>query len=69
MSIDTTIYFSQSLEFYGPVFIGETVTARCRSDEQLDGNRYRLTTRVENETEETIFDGTATVLIDELPLE
>ncbi|SIS18164.1 MaoC/PaaZ C-terminal domain-containing protein [Natronorubrum thiooxidans] len=64
-----TIYLSQSLEFHGPVFIGETVTARCRIDDQLDEDKYRLTTRVENDAGTSVLDGTATVLIDELPLE
>jgi len=63
-----TIYISQSLEFHGPVFIGETVTARCQIDERVDERRYRLTTRVEKETGETVIDGSATVLTDELPV-
>ncbi|SER42353.1 Acyl dehydratase [Natrinema salaciae] len=63
-----TIYLSQSLEFHGPVFIGESVTASCQIDERVDERRYRLTTRVAKETGETVIDGSATVLIDELPL-
>jgi len=63
-----TIYLSQSLEFHGPVFIGEMVTARCQIDERIDGSKYRLATRVAKETGETVIDGSATVLIDELPL-
>ncbi|WP_265108544.1 MaoC/PaaZ C-terminal domain-containing protein [Halosolutus halophilus] len=62
-----TIYISQSLEFYDPVYIGETVTARCQIDERIDGNRYCLTTRVENERGESVIDGNATVLVDGLP--
>lgn len=63
-----TIYLSQSLEFHGPVYLDETVTARCQIDERIDENKYRLTTRVENEREESVIDGIATVLIDELPI-
>lgn len=62
-----TIYLSQSLEFRGPVFIGETITARCRINEWIEDNKYRLTTRVENETGEAVITGSATVLVDELP--
>lgn len=62
-----TIYISQSLEFHGPVSIGETVTARCQIDDRIDGDRYRLATRVEKDTGETVIDGSATVLIDDLP--
>jgi acyl dehydratase/YHS domain-containing protein len=63
-----TIYLSQSLEFHGPVSIGETATAHCRIDDRIESNRYRLTTTVETEAGKTVIDGTATVLIDELPL-
>lgn len=63
-----TIYISQSLEFRNPVFIGETVSVRCRIDDRLQGNTYRLTTNVENEADEPVIEGTATVLIDELPM-
>lgn len=62
-----TIYLSQTLEFHGPVFIGATVTAICTIDERIEGNRYRLATRVENDAGESVIDGTAIVLIDELP--
>lgn len=35
--------------------------------EILEDDRYRLTTRVENEDGEIVIHGTATVLIDPLP--
>lgn len=62
-----TIYLSQNLEFARPVDIGETVVARCEIIERLERDRYRLTTRIENESEEIVVHGTATVLIDPLP--
>lgn len=62
-----SIYLTQNLEFRRPVSIGETLTAMCEIVEELEGGRYRLTTRLENETEELVIHGTATVLIDPLP--
>lgn len=62
-----TIYLSQNLEFKRPVDIGATLTATCEIIEDLEDDRYRITTRIENEDEEIVIHGTATVLIDELP--
>ena len=62
-----TIYISQNLEFQQPVDIGETLTARCKIVDELDGARYRLTTRIENDANQIVLDGTATVLIDPIP--
>ncbi|WP_248896897.1 MaoC family dehydratase [Haloplanus sp. XH21] len=62
-----TIYLSQDLQFLGPVDIGETVTAICEVVEDLGDGRYRLTTVVEDEDGETVIDGEAIVLIDDLP--
>lgn len=62
-----TIYLSQDLQFLGPVDIGETVTAICEVVEDLGDGRYRLTTVVEDEDGETVIDGEAIVLIDEVP--
>jgi acyl dehydratase len=62
-----TIYLSQDLQFLGPVDVGETVTAVCEVVEDLGDGRYRLTTVVEDEDGETVIDGEAIVLIDELP--
>jgi len=64
-----TIYLSQDLQFLGPVDIGETVTAICEVVEDLGDGRYRLTTVVEDESGETVIDGEAIVLIDEVPEE
>jgi acyl dehydratase len=62
-----TIYLSQDLQFLGPVDIGETVTAIVEVVEDLGDGRYRLTTVVEDEGGETVIDGEAIVLIDEVP--
>jgi 3-hydroxybutyryl-CoA dehydratase len=62
-----TIYLSQDLQFLGPVDIGTVVTATCEVVEDLGDGRYRLTTIVEDEGGETVIDGEAIVLIDELP--
>lgn len=58
-----TIYLSQDLEFLKPVRIGDRITAEVEIVEDLDDDRYRLTTCVFN-GEETVIDGEAVVLID-----
>jgi acyl dehydratase len=62
-----TIYLSQDLRFLKPVDIGDRVTAICEVVEDLGGDRYRLTTRVEREDGEVVVDGEAVVLIDDAP--
>jgi acyl dehydratase len=62
-----TIYLSQDLEFRGPVEIGSVVTAECEIVEDLGEDRYRLRTRVTDEDDESVIDGEAVVLIDDLP--
>jgi acyl dehydratase/YHS domain-containing protein len=62
-----TIYLSQQLEFQRAVDIGETLTTRCEIVEALERDRYRVTTRIENDAGEIVIHGTATVLIDEVP--
>ncbi|MXV61011.1 dehydratase [Natronorubrum sp. JWXQ-INN-674] len=62
-----TVYLSQDLEFHAPVEIGETVTANCEIVEVLGGDRYRLHTTVETVDEETVIDGEAIVVIQDLP--
>lgn len=61
-----TIYLSQDLEFHAPVRIGDRATAECEVVEDLGRNQFRLTTKVHTE-EETVIDGEAVVLIDEIP--
>lgn len=61
-----TVCLSQDLEFTGPVEIGETVTAECEIIEDLGDDRYRLHTTVVDERDETVIDGEAVVIINEL---
>lgn len=62
-----TIYLSESLEFKGPAMIGSVLTARCEIVEDLGGNRYRLTADVTDDDGNTLIDGEAVVLIDDMP--
>ena len=62
-----TIYLSQDLEFRGPVEIDSVVTAECEIVEDLGDERYRLRTTVTTAEDETVIDGDAIVLIDDLP--
>lgn len=62
-----TIYISQEVTFHVPVEIGETVTATCEIVEELAEDRYRVHTDVRNDTDETVVDGEAIVLITESP--
>lgn len=62
-----TVYLSQEVQYLAPVPIGERATATCEVVEDLGGGRYRLTTDVSDEEGETVVEGEATVLIDDLP--
>lgn len=63
-----TIYLSQDLRFLAPVEIGSTVTAEAEILEDLGDRKYRLRTDVIDESsEETVIEGEAVVLIDDLP--
>ena len=62
-----TIYLSQDLEFRGPVRTGSVVTAECEIVEDLGEDRYRLRTSVTDEDDESVIDGEAVVLIDDVP--
>jgi acyl dehydratase len=65
-----TIYLSQDLEFRGPVKIDDRVSARVEVVEDLGNNQFRLETIVRDEDDdETVIDGEAVVLIDEMPEE
>lgn len=56
------LYLSQSLDFTGPVFVGDTVTARGRI-EKIDSDTRTVTIRttISNQRGETVLDGTARV--------
>ena len=61
------IYLSQDLEFHNPVRIDETLTATCEIVENLGNSQYRLTTQVRNANDDTVIDGEAVILIDQVP--
>jgi len=62
-----TIYLSQDLSFLAPVDIGERVTAVCEVVDGFDHNKYQLTTDVLDADGETVIEGEAAVLIDDVP--
>ena len=62
-----TIYLSQEVRFLDPVEPGDELTAVCEVVEDLGDRKFRLTTRVQTEAGETVIDGEAVVLIDDLP--
>lgn len=61
------IYLSQEIGYLGPVDLGERVTAQCEVVEEVGEDRYRLTTRVTDSDGETVIDGEAVVLSDQIP--
>jgi len=61
-----TVYLSEEATFEGPVPVGERVTARVEVREALGDRRFRLSTAALVDGE-TVVDGEATVLIDDLP--
>lgn len=62
-----TIYLSQDVRFLRPVSPGERLTAVVEVVELLGDDRYRLSTLVRDENDETVIEGEAVVLIDDLP--
>lgn len=58
-----TIYAGQNLQFRGPVFIGDTVTARVECTEKLDARGWaKFKTTVTNQDGKLVVDGEATVI-------
>lgn len=65
-----TIYLSQDLRFLAPVEIGSLLTAETEVLEDLGDSKFRLRTDVmKAESGETVIEGEAVVLIDDLPEE
>ena len=62
-----TIYLSQDLVFLSPVDIGERITAVCEVVEEFGTRKYELTTDVHGADGETVVEGEATVLVDDIP--
>lgn len=59
----TVVYLSQDLEFTEPVSKGEVLTANCQVVESLEDNKYRIQTKVLNESETVVIDGEAVILL------
>jgi 3-hydroxybutyryl-CoA dehydratase len=58
-----TIYLRQELDFKGPVFLGETITARALVLEKFDRlEKIKLRTWVENQDGRLVLDGSALIL-------
>lgn len=58
-----TIYVGQNLQFRGPVFIGDTVTARVEAAEKLDQRKWvKFKTTITNQDGKLVVDGEATVI-------
>ena len=62
-----TIYLSQESSFHAPLAIGDRATAVCEVIEDLGGSKYRLETVVRDGDDTTVVEGSAVVLIDDLP--
>ncbi len=62
-----TAYLDQHREFVAPITDGDTDTARYTVGDELAKGRYRVSTRVDDGDGEIIVQGTATILVDEMP--
>lgn len=61
------IYLSQDVSYLGPVPLGDRVTAECEVVEKIGENRFRLNTTLLDGDGETVIDGEAAVISEELP--
>ena len=53
-----SIYVKQCLDFTGPVYIGDTITARVEAVElELEKNRLKMSTTCRNQKGKTVIDG------------
>jgi 3-hydroxybutyryl-CoA dehydratase len=58
-----TIYVGQDLQFRGPVFIGDTLTATAEVSEKLDERKWiKMKTTVTNQDGKVVVAGVATVM-------
>jgi 3-hydroxybutyryl-CoA dehydratase len=58
-----TIYLGQELSFRGPVFIGDTITAKVECTEKLEPRKWlKFKTTVTNQDGKLVVDGSATVI-------
>ncbi len=56
------LYVSQTLQFLGPVKIGDEITARAEIVEVISEKRLRLRTQCINQRKETVLDGEAIIV-------
>ena len=56
------LYLSQTLNFRGPVKIGDEITARVEVAEVISEKRLRLKTECINQRSETVIDGEAIIV-------
>jgi 3-hydroxybutyryl-CoA dehydratase len=56
------LYLSQTLNFRGPVKIGDEITARVEVAEVISEKRLRLKTEILNQRSETVLDGEAIIV-------
>lgn len=61
-----SIYIGQTLRFTAPVRIEDTITVTLTVTELLSKNRVKLSTICRNQRGETVLDGEATILVDEV---
>jgi len=62
-----TIYLSQDTTFLAPAFIGDRLTATIEIVDDLEDNKYILSTNVHNADDKQLIKGEAVVLIDPVP--
>jgi len=62
-----TIYLSQDMTFLAPAYIGDRLTATVEVVDDLEDNKYILSTNVHNEADKQLIKGEAVVLIDPVP--
>lgn len=61
------IYLSQDVSYLGPVPLGDRVTAECEVVEKIGESRFRLSTKLLDGDDETVIDGEAAVIAEDLP--
>ena len=62
-----TIYLSQDMTFLAPAYIGDRLTATIEVVDDLEDNKYILSTNVHNAEDKQLIKGEAVVLIDPVP--
>lgn len=62
-----TIYLSQDMTFLAPAYIGDRLTATIEIVDDLEDNKYILSTNVHNDSDKQLIKGEAVVLIDPVP--